>query len=54
VHGDVVIQTGTVFAVEPNALHDKRRVGVGGTVVITDDGCEELDRLPCRMNVVRL
>jgi Xaa-Pro aminopeptidase len=50
--GDVTIQPGTVFAVEPNALRDKRRVCVGGTVLVTEDGCEELNRLPCHLNVV--
>jgi len=50
--GDVVIQPGTVFAVEPNALRDKQRVCVGRTVVVTEDGCEELNQLPCRLNVV--
>jgi Xaa-Pro aminopeptidase len=50
--GDVVIQAGTVFAVEPNALRDKRRVCVGGTVVVTDSGCEELNQMSCRLNVV--
>jgi Xaa-Pro aminopeptidase len=52
--GDVVIQAGTVFAVEPNALRDMKRVCVGGTVIVTETGCEELNRLPCHLNVVNV
>lgn len=49
--GDFVIQPGTAFAFEPNALLDGRRVCVGGTVICTEDGNEVLNTLPNRLVV---
>jgi len=37
---------GMVFAFEPNCVIGRHRVNLGGTVVLTDDGCRELNRLP--------
>jgi len=50
--GDLVMQPGMVFAFEPNACIGTHRVNVGGGIVITDDGCEELNALPTRVNHV--
>ncbi|GIM91585.1 M24 family metallopeptidase [Paractinoplanes toevensis] len=50
--GDFVIQAGTAFAFEPNALLGGRRVCVGGTVICTDEGNEVLNTLPNRLVVV--
>ncbi|MBO9521535.1 MAG: aminopeptidase P family protein [Nocardioidaceae bacterium] len=50
--GDFVIEPGVAFAFEPNACRDKKRVCVGGTVIVTEDGCEELNTLSNAMNVV--
>lgn len=47
--GDFEIQEGMVFAMEPNALRNKERVCIGGTVVVTADGCEELNVLANRL-----
>lgn len=43
--GDFEIKEGMVFAMEPNALKGKERVCIGGTVVVTADGCEEYNDL---------
>ncbi|WBY01240.1 M24 family metallopeptidase [Ramlibacter tataouinensis] len=43
--GDFELREGMVLAMEPNALKDKERVCIGGTVVVTADGCEELNEL---------
>jgi Xaa-Pro dipeptidase len=44
-----LIQQGMVFAFEPNACLDRHRVNIGGTVVVTANGCEELNRIPTRV-----
>src|SRR5579863_7136158 len=41
-----VIQPGMVFAFEPNACIGNHRVNIGGTVVVTATGCEELNHIP--------
>ena len=52
VGGDVVIKSGMVFELEPNACSGKHRINIGGTVLITEDGVEELNKLPTEMRVV--
>ena len=42
---DLVLRPGMSFAFEPNCVLGKRRVNIGGTVVVTEDGCEELNSL---------
>lgn len=49
--GDLVLQPGMVFKLEPNACRGKYRVNIGGTVVVREDGVEELNRLPTEMIV---
>jgi Xaa-Pro aminopeptidase len=41
-----VIKPGMVFAFEPNACLGRHRVNIGGTVVVTETGCEELNHIP--------
>ena len=41
-----VLQPGMVFAFEPNACIGQHRVNIGGTVIVTATGCEELNHLP--------
>jgi Xaa-Pro aminopeptidase len=41
-----VLQPGMVFAFEPNACIGQHRVNVGGTVIGTATGCEELNHIP--------
>jgi len=41
-----VLQPGMVLAFEPNACLDTHRVNIGGTVVVTATGCEELNHIP--------
>jgi Xaa-Pro dipeptidase len=41
-----VLQPGMVFAFEPNACIGNHRVNIGGTVIVTADGCEELNHIP--------
>jgi Xaa-Pro dipeptidase len=43
---DAVLEEGMVFAFEPNACIGKHRVNIGGTVVVTESGCEELNVIP--------
>lgn len=52
IDGDFVIQEGHAFAFEPNALRDGQRVCIGGTVLLSADGVEELNDIPNRLNVV--
>jgi len=41
-----VLQPGMVFALEPNACIGDHRVNIGGTVIVTATGCEELNHIP--------
>src|ERR1700731_3336116 len=41
-----VLQPGMVFAFEPNACIGTHRVNIGGTVIVTATGCEELNHIP--------
>ncbi len=49
---DAAIQPGMVFVFEPNACKGRQRINIGGTVIVNEKGIvEELNSLPCRMNV---
>lgn len=50
--GDFEIEVGHAFAFEPNALRDGQRVCVGGTVLLGENGVEELNSIPLWLNVV--
>jgi len=50
--GDFVIEPGHAFAFEPNALRDGQRVCVGGTVLLSESGVEELNTLPNHLVVI--
>jgi len=52
-HGgaDLVLREGMSFAFEPNACKGRRRVNVGGSVVVTGGEPEQLNRLPNRLYV---
>jgi len=50
--GDFEIREGVAFAFEPNALRDGKRVCIGGTVMLTSRGVEELNTIPNRLVVV--
>ena len=41
-----VLTPGMVFAFEPNACIGNHRVNIGGTVIVTATGCEELNHIP--------
>lgn len=45
-HREAVLQPGMVFAFEPNACLGDHRVNIGGTVIVTPTGCEELNQIP--------
>ncbi len=42
---------GMIFEPEPNVCRDKHRVNIGGTVVLTEDGVEELNTLSTEMRI---
>jgi len=44
-----VMKPGMVLAFEPNACLDRHRVNLGGTVLVTETGCEELNAIPTRV-----
>lgn len=50
--GDVVLEPGMVFELEPNACFRRHRVNVGGTIILTEKGNEPLNELPTRMHLV--
>ena len=43
------IEAGMVFAFEPNACLGEHRVNIGGTVLVTEHGCESLNHIPTRV-----
>jgi Xaa-Pro dipeptidase len=49
--GNLVLRPGMVFELEPNPCRDKYRVNIGGTVVVTERGAEELNSLPTEMRI---
>jgi Xaa-Pro aminopeptidase len=46
---DIPLQAGMVLAFEPNACLQTHRVNIGGTVILTPDGPEELNSIPTRL-----
>ena len=49
--GDLVIQPGMVFELEPCPARGNHMVTLGGTVIATRDGVEELNILSTEVNV---
>ncbi len=49
---DIVLRPGMTFQLEPNSCWGRNRINIGGNVIVTEDGCEELNSLPCEMRVV--
>jgi Xaa-Pro aminopeptidase len=43
------LRPGMVLAFEPNACIGDHRVNIGGTVIVTETGCEELNNIPTRV-----
>ncbi|MBI4322437.1 MAG: aminopeptidase P family protein [Chloroflexi bacterium] len=50
--GDTVVQPNTIYELEPNVCRGKHRVNIGGAVLVTEEGAEELNELPNEMRVV--
>jgi Xaa-Pro dipeptidase len=46
---NVPLQRGMVLALEPNACLGDHRVNIGGTVIVTDQGVDELNAIPTRL-----
>jgi len=49
---ELIIEPNTVWELEPNASIGKHRVNIGGTVIVTEDGVEELNTLATEMRIV--
>jgi Xaa-Pro dipeptidase len=50
--GDLVLEAGIGLELEPNACLGTRRVNIGGCVMVTASGCEELNLMPTRVHHV--
>lgn len=50
--GELVLTEGMSLELEPNACLGTRRVNIGAGVIVTRDGCEELNQLPTRVHHV--
>jgi Xaa-Pro aminopeptidase len=50
--GDLILKEGMGLELEPNACIGMRRVNIGGSVIITRDGCEELNPFAARAHRV--
>jgi Xaa-Pro aminopeptidase len=50
--GDLVLKEGMLFELEPNACKTDHRVNIGGSVLVTSGGAEELNKIPTEMRVV--
>jgi Xaa-Pro dipeptidase len=47
-----VLEPGMALAFEPNCVVNRRRVNIGGTVVLTEDGYRSFNELPNELRVV--
>lgn len=50
---DVVLQAGMAIQLEPNAAFGRQQVNIGGNVIVTENGCEELNSLPTELRFVK-
>jgi Xaa-Pro aminopeptidase len=50
--GDVMLEPGMVFELQPNPCIERHRVNIGGTVIVTESGNKPLNELPCQMRLV--
>jgi len=50
---DVVLRPGMIFQVEPNACFSRHYVDIGGNMIVTEKGCEELNTIPCHLRFVK-
>ncbi|MGQ4618827.1 M24 family metallopeptidase [Nocardia sp. R7R-8] len=46
---DVVLEAGMTIQLEPDAVFGRHQVNIGGNVIVTDSGYEELNQLPTRL-----
>ncbi|MBI2829896.1 MAG: aminopeptidase P family protein [Chloroflexi bacterium] len=51
--GEVVLQPGMMFQLEPNACIGMHRVLIGGNVLVTEGEPEELNKLPMEMQIAK-
>ncbi len=49
---DVTVKPGMVVILEPNACIGTHRINIGGTCIITETGCLELNKLPTEMQII--
>lgn len=49
--GDVELEPGMVFELEPNAISGRHRINIGGTVIVTEKGAEPLNEISTRMRL---
>ncbi len=47
--GEIVLEPGMVFELEPNACIERYRANIGGTVLVTENEAEELNKLSTEM-----
>ena len=50
-HGEVVLKPGMLIELEPNPGRGRHRVVVGGTVLVTENGAEELNKICTEMMI---
>ncbi|MBI4322411.1 MAG: M24 family metallopeptidase [Chloroflexi bacterium] len=50
--GDMLVEPNTLYELEPNVCLGSHRVNIGGTVIVTGEGIEELNKISARMHVV--
>lgn len=50
---DVVLEPGMLIQLEPNAAFGRRQVNIGGNVIVTETGCEELNVVPTHMRFAK-
>jgi Xaa-Pro dipeptidase len=49
---DFVLKKGVMLELEPNACRADQKVNIGGTVIVTEDGVEELNKIATEMHIV--
>lgn len=47
-----MLQAEMTVQLEPSACLGRHRINLGGNLIVTENGCEELNTIPCELRFV--
>ena len=47
-----MLQAGMTVQPEPSACLGRHRTNIGGNLIVTENGCEELNTIPCELRFI--